>query len=130
VAPELEALIPDASLHRALVALIDNAVKHSPADATVVVATTTDRGRVIISVTDQGPGIRGIDPERVFDRFARSSEAVDGGGTARTGFGIGLSLVQDTVGRFGGTVDVTETSADGTTITMRLPGTGKGRRRG
>ncbi|AUG31021.1 HAMP domain-containing sensor histidine kinase [Microbacterium sp. NFH-22A-Y] len=115
------AAIPPASLHRALVALIDNAVKHSPAGGEVLVTTGTDRTTTWIAVRDHGAGIQGISPERVFDRFARSSLAVDGGGSARTGFGIGLSLVQDTVGRFGGTVEVTSTSENGTTITMTLP---------
>jgi signal transduction histidine kinase len=121
IPPELDVLIPDTSLHRALVALLDNAVKHSSAGQVVTVTADGDRNRVTLAVSDSGPGIRGIQPQRVFDRFARSSDAVDGGGTARTGFGIGLSLVQDTVGRFGGTVEVAQTSESGTTITMTLP---------
>ncbi|WP_454137964.1 sensor histidine kinase [Microbacterium paulum] len=91
----------------------------------MLVTTSTSRTDTCIAVRDHGPGIQGIDPERVFDRFARSSLAVDGGGSASTGFGIGLSLVQDTIGRFGGTVEVTSTSEEGTTITMTLP---RGRR--
>jgi signal transduction histidine kinase len=122
VPPGLLVALPEASVGRALVALVDNAVKHSPPGTTVTVATTrSGRGRVEIAVVDQGPGIQGIEPDRVFDRFARSSSAVDGGGSARSGFGIGLSLVQDTVGRFGGSVEVTRTSPEGTTITMTLP---------
>ncbi len=119
--PELRVAIPETSLHRSLVALLDNAVKHSPAGSVVTLSTEVSRMDVILSIADQGPGIRGIDPTRVFDRFARSSEAVDGGGTARTGFGIGLSLVQETVSRYRGRVEVARTSAEGTTIFMRLP---------
>lgn len=115
------ALVPATSLHRALIALIDNAVKHTPRGGMVRVDTHGERGRVSIAVADEGTGIRGIDPAQVFDRFARSSDAIDGGGSASTGFGIGLSLVQDTVGRFGGTVEVTSTSHAGTTMTLRLP---------
>lgn len=113
--------MPRIALHRVLVALVDNAIKHSPPGERVAIVTRATRSRVAIAVVDHGTGIRGIDPERVFDRFARSSDAVDGGGDARTGFGIGLSLVHDTVGRFGGSVDVTDTGPGGTTITMRLP---------
>lgn len=115
------ALIAEPSLHRALVALIDNAIKHTPTGGSVRVDTAGERGLTLISVADEGAGIRGIDASHVFDRFARSSDAVDGGGNARTGFGIGLSLVQDTVGRFGGTVEVTSTSGTGTVMTLRLP---------
>lgn len=118
---DASALIPATSLHRALVALIDNAVKHTSAGESVSVDAHSERGHVAISVTDRGTGIRGIEPARVFDRFARSSLAVDGGGSASTGFGIGLSLVQDTVGRFGGTVEVTSTSEAGTVMTLRVP---------
>lgn len=113
--------VPEASLQRALVALLDNAVKHSPAGGEVTVALTAARSDAVIEVIDHGAGIRGIDPDRVFDRFARSSESVDGGGSARTGFGIGLALVQDTMGRYGGSVHVVATGPDGTTIAMRMP---------
>ncbi|SDH22326.1 sensor histidine kinase [Microbacterium pygmaeum] len=112
--------IPEASLHRTLVALLDNAIKHSP-PSVVTVTTSATRTTVTITVSDQGPGIRGIDPQRVFDRFARSSDAVDGGGTARTGFGIGLALVHDTITRYGGTATVSNTSPAGTSITLTLP---------
>jgi signal transduction histidine kinase len=117
----LTVAIAETSLHRSLVALIDNAVKHSPAGSTVTVSAAESRHVVRISVSDQGSGIRGISAERVFDRFARSADAVDGGGSARTGFGLGLSLVQETVSRYGGDAVVTSTSATGTTITLRLP---------
>lgn len=120
-ATDASALIPAASLHRALVALIDNAIKHTPMSESVTVDARSERGQVAISIADHGTGIQGIEPARVFDRFARSSLAVDGGGSASTGFGIGLSLVQDTVGRFGGTVEVTSTSEAGTVMTLRVP---------
>nr|WP_274636377.1 HAMP domain-containing sensor histidine kinase [Microbacterium bovistercoris] len=115
VAPDVWVRVPETSLHRALVAVIDNAVKNSAAGDAVEVAVRADRAQVRIAVRDHGPGIRGIPVERVFDRFARAAEPGAGG------FGIGLSLVQDTAGRFGGWVEVTETSADGTTITIGLP---------
>lgn len=113
--------MPEASLHRSLTALLDNAVKHSPPGAAVTVTTRRTGGVVLIDVADHGPGIQGITPDRVFDRFARSADAIDGGGTARTGFGIGLALVQDTVARYGGSASVSATSTAGTTITLRLP---------
>ncbi len=117
VAADLTVRLPEASLQRALMALLDNAVKHSAEGTAVEVSTRASRGRVHIAVRDHGPGIRGIAPERIFDRFARSADAAD----QPPGFGIGLSLVQDTAGRVGGAVEVTETSAAGTTITISLP---------
>jgi signal transduction histidine kinase len=113
--------MPAASLQRSVVALLDNAVKHSPAGAKVVVTARKEGAQAVIDVIDEGPGIQGIAPSRIFDRFARSADAVDGGGSSRTGFGIGLSLVQDTVARYGGTAQVSATSSAGTTITLRVP---------
>lgn len=118
--PDVSVEIPEASLRRSFIALLDNAVKHSP-PGVVELNARADRRTVAVTVIDHGPGIQGIDPQRIFDRFARSSDAVDGGGNARTGFGIGLALVQDTVTRHGGTIVVTATSSGGTTLTLELP---------
>ncbi|CAH0231359.1 Signal transduction histidine-protein kinase ArlS [Microbacterium oxydans] len=118
--PEVSVAIPEVSLQRSLVALLDNAIKHSPPGA-VELSTAWDRAAVTITVIDHGPGIRGIDASRIFDRFARSSDAVDGGGTARSGFGIGLALVNDTISRYGGRVAVVSTSPSGTAIEIVLP---------
>ncbi|CAH0158577.1 HAMP domain-containing sensor histidine kinase [Microbacterium sp. Bi121] len=117
--PDVSVKIPEASLRRSLIALLDNAVKHSP-PGIVELNARADRRTVAITVIDHGPGIQGIDPHRIFDRFARSSDAVDGGGNARTGFGIGLALVQDTVTRHGGTIAVTSTSPNGTALTLTV----------
>lgn len=121
--------VPPAGLQRSIVALVDNAVKHSPPGGIVVVAARREGRQVRIDVTDEGPGIRGIAPERVFDRFARSANAVDGGGSSRTGFGIGLSLVQEAVTRYGGSASVSDTSDAGTTMTLRIPSSPPDRRR-
>ncbi|MBT2476366.1 HAMP domain-containing histidine kinase [Microbacterium sp. ISL-103] len=117
--PDVSVEIPEASLRRSLIALLDNAVKHSP-PGVVELNARADRRTVAVTVIDHGPGIQGIDPQRIFDRFARSSDAVDGGGNARTGFGIGLALVQDTVTRHGGTIAVTSTSPNGTALTLTV----------
>lgn len=119
-APDVAVEIPEARLRRSLIALLDNAIKHSP-PGIVELDARADRRTVSITVTDHGPGIQGIDPHRIFDRFARSSDAVDGGGTARTGFGIGLALVHDTITRHGGTIAVRSTSPEGTALTFTVP---------
>lgn len=110
---------PPASIHRCLVAVLDNALRFSPAGSVIRVSVRGERGRVAIRVTDQGPGITGIHPERVFDRFARGEGSVHDG----TGFGIGLALVKDTVERYGGTATVEATGPAGSTLLLRLPRT-------
>ncbi len=118
--PSLEVGAEQTSLTRALIALLDNAVRYSPAGSTVAVSGRAAGRRIELRVTDQGPGIDGIDPERLFERFARSDDAPDADG--RRGFGLGLALVSDIATRFGGSVRVEATSTEGTTFLLDLPG--------
>jgi len=107
------------SVTRALIALLDNAVRYSPAGSTIRVDARPVGRRVEIRVADAGSGITGIDPERLFERFARSADPAATGG--RRGFGLGLALVRDIATRFGGSVRVESTSAAGTTFLLDLP---------
>jgi signal transduction histidine kinase len=104
------------SLRRCVVALVDNAITHSPTGGTVVVTAKIVKRTVQVEVRDNGGGIQGIDTDRVFDRFAHS--VPNDGSTP--GFGIGLALVRDVANRYGGRVEVAETGTSGTTIRMSL----------
>lgn len=116
-APEDVAVsLPSVTLTRVVLALVDNAVQHSPSGSTVTVSVMRDGTTAAIRVIDQGQGITGIDIDRVFDRFARSSES-----GRRRGFGLGLSLVRDVAVRAGGSVAVEQSSETGTTFLLRLP---------
>lgn len=116
--------IPAAGLRRCVVALVDNAVSHSPEGGVVAVTAVRDGDRLRLEVRDEGTGIQGIAPERVFDRFAHSAPgAAPAGATspARPSFGIGLALVREIATRQGGSVRVQETSDVGTTMAFELP---------
>ena len=126
--------VAPASLRRAVLALVDNALSHAPSGSTVTVATRVDGGAAVLSVTDRGAGITGIDPARVFDRFARadpppaapaapatSATPTAGPGRRRPSFGIGLALVREIALRHGGSVRVATTAATGTTLELALP---------
>lgn len=119
--PLLATRMPAASVHRCVVALLDNALRFSPAGTTIRVSVSEVRSFVRLSVRDQGPGITGIEADRIFDRFAHSMGAVGATGSTRTNFGIGLALVHDTVERFGGRVAVSHTSKAGTEIELLIP---------
>lgn len=111
------AAIPRVSFSRCVVALVDNAIRHSPPRGVVAVSAASGKdGAVEIRVGDQGAGIRGIDPERVFERFSHTADR-----QGHRSFGLGLALVRDVVSRAGGTVAVESTSAEGTTFLLRLP---------
>ena len=115
-------LVPQVTLVRCVVALIDNAIQHSPASGTVTVSVSTQGAMAEVRVRDEGADITGIAPGAVFERFSHAHEQ-----TGRRGFGLGLALVRDVAVRFSGTVAVESTSATGTTFLLRLPQSG-GRR--
>jgi two-component system, OmpR family, sensor kinase len=110
------AAMPEAALHRCLVAILDNALSFSPAGSRVDVVVRGEGASTVIAIRDRGPGITGIDPSAVFDRFARG-EQPDG----RPGSGIGLALVRDAAARAGGSARVADTGPGGTTIELHLP---------
>ncbi|WP_399886397.1 sensor histidine kinase [Streptomyces sp. BBFR51] len=103
-----------AALERAVVNILDNAVKFSPESGTVDVRLADG----VLTVRDHGPGIPADELPHVFDRFWRSPSA-----RALPGSGLGLSIVARTVQQAGGEVSLTP-AADGvgTTATVRLPG--------
>ncbi|WP_030223589.1 sensor histidine kinase [Streptomyces sp. NRRL WC-3626] len=101
------------ALERAVVNILDNAVKFSPAGATVDVRLTDG----VLTVRDHGPGIPADELPYVFDRFWRSPDA-----RALPGSGLGLSIVARTVQQAGGEVSLARADGGGTTATIRLPG--------
>ncbi|MFF7982398.1 sensor histidine kinase [Streptomyces sp. NPDC007901] len=101
------------ALERAIVNILDNAVKFSPEGGTIDVAL--DRG--VLTVRDHGPGIAEDELPHVFDRFWRSPSA-----RALPGSGLGLSIVARTVQQAGGDVTLARANGGGTVATVRLPG--------
>jgi signal transduction histidine kinase len=108
-------------LRRSLLALIDNALRHSPPGGTVTVACGVRDRRGIVTVSDSGPGIPDGQRTRLFDRFASGDGREDGpGSTTRRRYGLGLALVAETVHRFSGDITV-DTGPSGTTFAVSLP---------
>lgn len=105
-------------LRRAVMNLIDNAVKYTPTGGRIAVtAWRTADGRAAIAVSDSGPGIPADQRERIFDRFVRleKDRSRESGGT-----GLGLSIVQWVMRMHHGTVRVAD-SNDGSTFILELP---------
>lgn len=113
---EAEVRLPAVTLVRIMVALLDNAVQHSPAGGAVMICVGRDARNAMVRVIDEGSGIAGISPEEVFERFARPRES----GRPRS-FGLGLSLVRDVARRAGGSIEVERSTASGTTFLLTLP---------
>lgn len=109
--------MPLPTLTRVLIAVIDNAIQHSPGGTTVTIEASAAADEVEIRISDQGSGIAPADTDRIFERFARASET-----GKRRGFGLGLALVRDVLSRYAGSIAVEATSPTGTTFLIALPG--------
>jgi two-component system, OmpR family, sensor histidine kinase SenX3 len=107
----------------ALFNVVDNAVRASARDASVVIDTSVEIEEVRISVTDQGVGIPTGELERIFERFYRIDrpELADGGSEANLGAGLGLSIVRHVVDAHGGRITVRSQEGAGSAFTIELP---------
>jgi two-component system, OmpR family, sensor kinase len=103
-------------LHRLVLNLLENAVRHTPPGTRVEASTSARDGEAILVVQDSGPGIPAELSQRVFERFVRGGR--DGG----KGSGLGLAIVRSVTQSHGGTV-VLETPENGvgTRFVIRIP---------
>jgi two-component system sensor histidine kinase MprB len=103
------------SLERAVLNLLDNAAKWSPAGGTVRVSVVADGDLARITVTDEGPGIPDEDLPHVFERFYRAEAA-----RALPGSGLGLAIVEQVAHLHGGTVSAANDESGGAQVSMTL----------
>jgi two-component system phosphate regulon sensor histidine kinase PhoR len=106
------------AVYQILSNLIDNAVKYTPHEGTVVVSAEMENSHALVKVTDTGVGIPTADLRRIFERFYRVDKARsrESGGT-----GLGLSIVKHLVEAHGGKVTVESTPGQGSTFAFTLP---------
>ena len=98
-------------LERAIVNLVENAIKYSTPGTPV----TVEVSQLAVTVIDQGPGIDPKDLPYIFDRFYRSDQA-----RSAQGSGLGLAIVRQIVERHGGEVTATNTPSGGAAVGFRL----------
>ena len=109
-------------LRQALVNVIHNAVKFSPAGGLISVDVQRQpAGGVRVNVADQGPGITPEHSQRVFDRFYRADESRS---RESGGAGLGLSIAQWAVKVHGGTIGLVTKPGHGCTFRIDLPSAG------
>jgi len=119
VAPDLPMVRADAdALGTALINLLDNALKYTPADKRIAVRVYREEGMVVFAVEDNGIGIPVREHRRIFRRYYRVDPRLSG---EATGVGLGLSIVDLIVRAHGGTVSVRSQSGSGSTFAVRLP---------
>jgi signal transduction histidine kinase len=119
--PEAENLQPcwdGEAIRQALVNLLDNAIKHSPAGATVKVEIEIAANLVRLWVEDQGDGIPAAEQARIFELFYRRGSELR---RETKGVGIGLSIVKHIAEAHGGRVIVESTVGQGSRFALELP---------
>ena len=97
------------SMERALQNLLSNAVRYTRGKLKIACKELEER--IVIKVSDNGPGISSEDLPRVFDRFYKGKDGVHG---------IGLSIVKSIITSYKGRIEIS-TGSEGTTFTVFLP---------
>lgn len=116
--PNLPAVWGDAkSLERALMGLIDNAIKFSPRGGDVKINLNAEGEKVLVAVEDHGIGIPKENLPRVFDRFYHLDRSGD---DLFAGIGLGLAITRQVIEQHQGKLDVVSTPGKGSTFTMTL----------
>ncbi len=79
-------LLDTEKIERVLANLLDNAIKYTPDNEPIILAAElADKHRIVVSVTDAGPGIPPEERERIFERFAQVPGQNDGAARLRAG---------------------------------------------
>jgi signal transduction histidine kinase len=102
-------------LRQLVTILVDNALAHVPEGGSITVRIRPVDTMAVLTVDDDGPGIRDEDRERVFERFWRADDAPSGG------TGLGLAIARWIVERHGGTISAGNRPEGGARLEARLP---------
>jgi signal transduction histidine kinase len=110
--PELE--LDPVRIREVLTNLIANALRYTPPRGQVCIRCDREDGdRVVVSVSDTGPGIPAADLPHIFDRFYKSPDS--------PGAGLGLAIARNFVAAHGGEISASSEIGRGTTVRFTLP---------
>lgn len=116
IAPGLWVQAHEDKLSRALLNVLDNAIKYAPEGGSVRVSLAGTDGSARLSVENDGPGIPAEDLPHLFERFYRGSTS-----RQTLGSGLGLAITQAIVQAYRGTIRIESSVGAGTTVTVTLP---------
>jgi len=111
-------IVTDAGLlERSVANLVENAVRHSPADHPVrLCAAVVPGGSLQLRIVDRGPGVPEGDRDRMFQPFQRLGDVPAGNGV-----GLGLAVARGLAEAVGATLDAEDTPGGGLTMVLSLP---------
>jgi signal transduction histidine kinase len=121
-AARVDARLDPQRVTQAVVALADNACRHTRPGDRIGLGSQLTGGRLRFWVSDAGAGVAAEERARIFERFARGSTAVP----RSEGAGLGLSIVRAIAVAHGGTVLLDSVPGRGATFTLEIPATGGG----
>lgn len=101
-----------------LINLIDNAIKYTPQDSHIYIRTKQKDNWAVITIADDGPGIKDEDKEKIFDMFYSGANRI---ADSRRSLGLGLSLCRSIINAHGGTIEVSDHAPHGAEFTFTLP---------
>jgi signal transduction histidine kinase len=120
-AARVDAQMDPQRVTQAVVALADNACRHTRPGDRIGLGSQLAGGRLRFWVSDTGPGIAAADRDRIFERFARGSTAP----RRSDGAGLGLSIVRAIAVAHGGQVLVDSVPGRGATFSIVIPAVGE-----
>ena len=106
------AAIDPSDLGHAITNIVDNALKYT--DGAIDVAVRSEGGRVVVVISDEGPGMNADEVAHAFDRFYRGARREIGGS------GLGLSIARRALERAGGTIELASDPLSGSRFTLTL----------
>jgi signal transduction histidine kinase len=109
-------------IHQVLANLTANALQFGPAERPVLLGASQEDSHVVLTVSDDGPGVGAADAERIFERFYRADAARPG---SAGGAGLGLSIARWIVDLHDGQISVDGGRTTGCTMVVRLPAAGE-----
>lgn len=104
-------------IQQVLYNLLDNAIKFSPQNSSIIIETTVRHGKIYISVKDHGTGIPRDSLNKIWDRFYKIDASR---GKDKRGTGLGLSIVKEIIAAHGQKIDVISTEGAGTEFIFSL----------
>ncbi len=123
IAPDATSVTGDpAKLHDAFRNLLENAANYSPDRGRIVMASCRRGNLLVLTVSDEGPGVPEADLPRIFERFYRADKARSRGGRDPGGTGLGLAIVKHLIELHGGIVSAANRRDGGAIFTIELPG--------
>ena len=106
--------ISPSALREIAINLIDNAIRYTPAQGVVTVRIESLKGKITLTVEDNGPGVALESREKIFQRFYRVA------GTDSAGSGLGLAIVKEFATQCGGTIRVEAPAHGGSGLSVSI----------